>query len=55
MKKLEKDQMELLQGGLVEPGPGEAERCRAQGFASYVMLAGGNPLGLTPHDFTCFF
>jgi hypothetical protein len=55
MKKLSTDQLELLQGGLVAPGPGEAERCRAQGFVSYIMLNPGNPLGLTPNDFTCYF
>jgi len=55
MKKLKTSEMENISGGLLPPGPGEAERCRAQGFVAYIMLNPGNPLGLTPHDFTCYF
>lgn len=56
MKKLNSTEMEALNGGqsLLPPGPGEAERCRAQAFAAYVRLV-GNPGGLTPNDFYCAF
>lgn len=55
MKKLNSEQMEILSGGILPPGPGEAETCRAAGFRAYILAAGGNPLFLTPEDFTCFF
>lgn len=55
MKKLEAKNLEILRGGLVEPGPGEAERCRAEAFIAYITLNPGNPLGLTPLDFSCQF
>lgn len=54
MKTLNLNDLENLQGGIIEPGPGEAERCRALTFATFVLL-NGNPMGLTPNDFECQF
>lgn len=56
MKKLNENEIENVSGGFVAPGPGEAERCRAMGIASFVQEFGGiGQYGLTPQDFTCFF
>jgi hypothetical protein len=56
MKKLNEIEMENLNGGLVVPGPGEAERCRAMAIASFVQEFGGiGQYGLTAQDFVCFF
>ena len=55
MKKLNLETMENLTGGILPPGPGEAERCRTEQFLAYIMASGGNPLFLTPNDFECQF
>jgi hypothetical protein len=56
MTKLTNDQMLTLEGGLVAPGPGEAERCRAMAIVSFVHEFGGiGQYGLTAQDFVCFF
>jgi len=55
MKKLNFTEMEALNGGLLPPGPGEAERCRAQAFAAYIQASHGNPLHLNATDFYCAF
>lgn len=54
MKKLNQQQMEIINGGIIAPGPGEAERCRALGIAFFAMTNQGLD-GLSPDDFTCFF
>jgi hypothetical protein len=56
MTKLTNDQMINLEGGLVAPGPGEAERCRAMAIVAFVQEFGGiGQYGLTAQDFVCFF
>ena len=54
MKNLNLNQIENLSGGLIAPGPGEAERCRAMGIAYFVMTNQGLD-GLSPDNFTCYF
>ena len=56
MKKLNNNEMENLNGGLIAPGPGEAERCRAMNIADYAAANTGLG-GIAPFDqfFTCFF
>lgn len=56
MKQLKETEMEIVTGGLVAPGPGEAERCRAMAIAAFVQEFGGlGQNGLTAQDFVCVF
>lgn len=56
MNQLTNEQLLAIEGGLLPPGPGEAERCRAMAIAAYVQEFGGlGQNGLSPQDFVCYF
>ena len=54
MKKLNVNQMESLEGGIVDPGPGGFEACRGGAFANFLM-SGGDPTTVSIFDFECIF